>query len=462
MRILVTGASGAIGDALIPALASPGDTIRAFARTPARVRGAGVDEVVQGDAVTGAGLAEALDGVDVAYYLIHSMEPAAEGDGSFPERELGAAAQLRRRSHAPPACGVSSTSAGSCRQAARPAGTWARGWRSRRRCSAPRRRSSRCAPRSSSARASRSFRFLVRLVERVPVMPLPTWRDFRTRPIDGRDVIAYLVAAGRSPRGRRPAVARRRRPRRAALRRDARADPRRAAARPPAHRPAVRADADRERRRGGDRRRAPRADRAADARAETPTCCRATSARRSCSACACTASTPPWSARCASGRASSRSQAASVARSERGPRHDPDRRAAQRRLGRRPRPGAPRRLGDDPPSPRRARHGSAARRLQDDADAVTARRAVPGEVGARALRGPAARRVARQGTRRLARRDGVPVDAITTAGRCFDYRNEFEAPLGLLGRVAQRAVAGDIPQVQAQRSLERLKKLCES
>jgi uncharacterized protein YbjT (DUF2867 family) len=46
---------------------------------------------------------------------------------------------------------------------------------------------------------SRSFRFLVRLLERVPVMPLPAWRDHRTRPIDARDVTSYLVAAGTSP-----------------------------------------------------------------------------------------------------------------------------------------------------------------------------------------------------------------------------------------------------------------------
>ncbi|MEY2532817.1 MAG: hypothetical protein QOF29_727, partial [bacterium] len=45
---------------------------------------------------------------------------------------------------------------------------------------------------------SRSFRFLVRLVERVPVMPLPDWRDNRTRPIDARDVLSHLVAAGTS------------------------------------------------------------------------------------------------------------------------------------------------------------------------------------------------------------------------------------------------------------------------
>jgi uncharacterized protein YbjT (DUF2867 family) len=43
---------------------------------------------------------------------------------------------------------------------------------------------------------SRSFRFLVRLVERMPIMPLPAWRAHRTRPIDGRDVIAFLERAG--------------------------------------------------------------------------------------------------------------------------------------------------------------------------------------------------------------------------------------------------------------------------
>jgi uncharacterized protein YbjT (DUF2867 family) len=45
---------------------------------------------------------------------------------------------------------------------------------------------------------SRSFRFLVRLVERLRVVPLPAWRDFRTQPIDGRDVLSYLVAAAGS------------------------------------------------------------------------------------------------------------------------------------------------------------------------------------------------------------------------------------------------------------------------
>ena len=46
---------------------------------------------------------------------------------------------------------------------------------------------------------SRSFRFLVRLIERLPVLALPAWRDNRTAPIDVRDVIEMLVAAATSP-----------------------------------------------------------------------------------------------------------------------------------------------------------------------------------------------------------------------------------------------------------------------
>jgi nucleoside-diphosphate-sugar epimerase len=40
---------------------------------------------------------------------------------------------------------------------------------------------------------SRSFRFLVRLVERLPVIVLPAWRRFRTQPIDERDVLEMLL-----------------------------------------------------------------------------------------------------------------------------------------------------------------------------------------------------------------------------------------------------------------------------
>jgi uncharacterized protein YbjT (DUF2867 family) len=39
----------------------------------------------------------------------------------------------------------------------------------------------------------------VRLVERLPVLALPAWRTNRTRPIDGRDVLEFLVRAADAP-----------------------------------------------------------------------------------------------------------------------------------------------------------------------------------------------------------------------------------------------------------------------
>jgi uncharacterized protein YbjT (DUF2867 family) len=42
---------------------------------------------------------------------------------------------------------------------------------------------------------SRSFRFLVRLIERMPVMVIPAWGGHRTAPVDERDVLGCLVRA---------------------------------------------------------------------------------------------------------------------------------------------------------------------------------------------------------------------------------------------------------------------------
>jgi hypothetical protein len=46
-------------------------------------------------------------------------------------------------------------------------------------------------------------------------------------------------------------------------------------------------------------------------------------------------------------------------------------------------------------------------------------------------------------------------------GTRFDYRNEFTAPLGPLGRVASRALVGGLPRREADASLRRLKALVE-
>ncbi|HWH94749.1 MAG TPA: NmrA family NAD(P)-binding protein [Baekduia sp.] len=206
--VLVTGASGYVGAALIPRLQATGATVRAFARAPERVAAAGVEvagvQVVTGDAVTGDGLDAALDGVDVAYFLIHSMESGA------PAAEDGFAA---RDGRAAEAFAAAARRAG-LRRVVYLGGLVPDGY-----AASPHLASRlevettllQAAPQALALRSSivigarsRSFRFLVRLVERVPVMPLPAWRDNRTAPIDGRDVLAFLVAAATSSAIDRP------------------------------------------------------------------------------------------------------------------------------------------------------------------------------------------------------------------------------------------------------------------
>src|SRR5580693_3035130 len=210
MRILLTGVSGFAGSALLPRLIEQGHEVRALARDRARVERAlayggenadsrvGIDdlELVIGDTLTGAGLHRAMRDVEVAYYLIHSMEPSS-GD-AFPARERASAETFA--------------------DAARAGGVhrivYLGGPIPRERGQTSQHLSSRyeverillaTVPDSVALRASivigarsRSFRFLVRLVERLPVLTLPAWRRFRTQPIDERDVLEMLVACASS------------------------------------------------------------------------------------------------------------------------------------------------------------------------------------------------------------------------------------------------------------------------
>jgi uncharacterized protein YbjT (DUF2867 family) len=196
MQTLVTGVSGYVGAALVPRLVRDGHAVRGFARSRERVRAAGaeVDDLVLGDATTGAGLEEALDGIDVAYYLIHGMEGVTDFAGielRQAETFATAAAQagVRRIVYLGglvPHDGTLSRHLAS-RLAVEDALLNA-------------------VPESVALRASiviaarsRSFRFLVRLIERLPVLALPAWRSHRTQPIDGRDVLEFLAAAATLP-----------------------------------------------------------------------------------------------------------------------------------------------------------------------------------------------------------------------------------------------------------------------
>ena len=89
--VLVTGATGFIGRRLVPALVEKGHPVRAMTRHPASYDGPG--EAVGADVMDPASLEEALAGVDVAIYLVHSLDdPDFERKDAEAARNFGRAA----------------------------------------------------------------------------------------------------------------------------------------------------------------------------------------------------------------------------------------------------------------------------------------------------------------------------------------------------------------------------------
>lgn len=193
MNILVTGITGYVGSRLTPRLVREGHRVRGFTRHPGRVE-LGIP-VATGDAVTGIGLDHALRDIDVAYFLIHSMEPSS--NGAFDVRERAAAENFSRAALEAgvrrivylgglvPAQGPASLHLASRLEVENTLLD--------------------AVPDSVAFRASivigarsRAFRFLVHLVERLPVLAVPAWRTKVTQPLDERDVIEVLARAATS------------------------------------------------------------------------------------------------------------------------------------------------------------------------------------------------------------------------------------------------------------------------
>ena len=198
---LVTGATGYVGGRLVDRLLEEGRPVRALARDAARLAAREGVEPAIGDVLSGDGIRAALEGCSVAYYLVHSMEA---GDEDFAARDRRAA---RVFADAAVAAGVERVVyLGGLTPSD---GTLSPHIASRLEVEEILLESS---PSATALRASilvgarsSSFRMLVRLVERLRVLPMPAWRVNRTQPIAERDAIEFLArtpevpeAAGRS------------------------------------------------------------------------------------------------------------------------------------------------------------------------------------------------------------------------------------------------------------------------
>lgn len=195
--VAVTGVTGYVGGRLVPELLAAGYRVRAVARRPERLRGRpwyDAVEVAQADAGDADQIRAALDGVDVAYYLIHSL-----GSGRrFEQRDRSTALTFGR--------------------AARDAGVgrvvYLGGLSPDVEDLSPHLASRKevgeillaSGVPTTVLRAavvlgsgSASFEMMRYLTERLPAMTVPRWVENRIQPIAIRDVLRYLVGSAAMP-----------------------------------------------------------------------------------------------------------------------------------------------------------------------------------------------------------------------------------------------------------------------
>ncbi|MGW2489442.1 SDR family oxidoreductase [Streptomyces sp. NPDC001606] len=200
LRCLVTGATGYLGGRLVPELLAAGHFVRCLARSPGKLRDhpwAGRVEAVQGDVTDEASVRAAMDGTDVAYYLVHAL---GTGRG-FEETDRRAARIFAEQARA---AGVGRiVYLGGLTPAGVPEADLSPHLRSR--AEVGRILLASEVPTAVLRAAviigsgSASFEMLRYLTERLPVMVTPRWVRTRIQPIAVRDVLRLLVGCARLP-----------------------------------------------------------------------------------------------------------------------------------------------------------------------------------------------------------------------------------------------------------------------
>ena len=183
--VLVTGATGFIGSRLVPALLAEGHRVKAMTRRPDDYAGPG--DPVEGDVFDPGTLAEPMEGVDVAVYLVHSLD-----DNDFESKDAEAAK----------AFGLAAAASG-VRQIVYMGGLGkdddelSPHLRSRR--EVEKLLGSSGVPVTVLRAAivvgagGISWEMTRQLIKNLPAMVVPRWADTRTQPIALDDVIRYLV-----------------------------------------------------------------------------------------------------------------------------------------------------------------------------------------------------------------------------------------------------------------------------
>ena len=198
--ILVTGATGYIGGRLVPRLIEEGHRVRVLVRSQARALSrpwSRQAEIIVGDARDPQTLSHALQGMDTAFYLIHSMSSGAgfHDVDIQAARAFGQAARDAGVGHIIYVGGLGD-----------PEANLSHHLRSRQECGRALRDSGVPVTEFRAAvivgAGSISFEMIRYLVERLPVMICPKWIYSRVQPMAIDDLLDYLIAALSTPESR--------------------------------------------------------------------------------------------------------------------------------------------------------------------------------------------------------------------------------------------------------------------